>query len=112
MTPENAVEIIAALTGVIAVIVSLVTASGAAKQSAFTQLEKVVKELRTSLNEEKAARKTLQDDLNEEKEARRDMEAELKKEQKRRDRIERWAHALANQLIENHIKPVALSDIE
>jgi septal ring factor EnvC (AmiA/AmiB activator) len=109
MTPESAVEIVAVLTGVIAVIVSLVTASGAVKQTAFNS---VIAELRKSLEDEKKARHLLEKDLELEKKERRRLEADLEKEQKRRDRIERWARALAGQLHENHITPIKLEDIE
>lgn len=70
-------EFIAALTAIIAVIVSLVTATTAAKQSAFSDLKKVV------------------DDLQE----------ELKQERVHRTKVERWARKLVRQLQDNGIEP-------
>ena len=109
MTPDNTVEIIAALTGVIAVIVSLVTASGAVKQTAFNS---VIAELRKSLENEQKARAALQKDLEEEKQVRRKLENDLRREQQQRNRLERWARALVAQAQKNHIVPIKLEDIE
>ena len=92
------VDVLVALTGIIAVFVSLLTAANAAKQSAFKHLENVVDQLWIELEDAKEENKKLK--------------KELEKKERHWERVERWAHALANQLIENHIKPVALEDIE
>lgn len=71
------IEIVTALTAIIAVVVSLITATSAAKQSAFESLKKVVDELQEQLDEER----------------------------KRRQKVERWARLLVKQLQENGIVP-------
>jgi hypothetical protein len=48
----DAANIIVVLTGVIAVIISLITAASSAKQSAFERLEKVVARLERRLKDE------------------------------------------------------------
>lgn len=74
---EVNVEFIATLTAIIAVLVSLITATTTAKQSAFADLKKVV------------------DDLQE----------ELRQERVQRQKVERWARKLVAQLQENGIEP-------
>jgi hypothetical protein len=89
------------LTGVIAVVVSLVTAVTATRKGAFDDLKVVVDELRKNLE-------ITREDLRNEKEAREKLEKELATERRKRIRIEMWAHSLAQQLKENHITPVKL----
>lgn len=103
-------NILIALTGIVAVIVSLITALSSAKQSAFNDLKKVVDELRTSLKDEKERGDRLENELNIERERNDKLEEMVNEERHARQRVERWARHLVKQLEDAHITPVELME--
>lgn len=105
-------NIIIALTGIAAVIVSLITALSSAKQSAFNDLKKVVDDLRMSLKDEKERGDRFEDELRIERKRNDKLEQMLNEERHARQRVERWARQLVNQLEENNIHPVDLMETD
>ena len=85
------IGLMAGLTGIIAVIISLITASSAAKRSSFEELKDIVLTLRSELDMERKARIRLQ--------------AELEIERAKRMRFEDWGRRLVTQLEEKNIVP-------
>ena len=97
MTLEVIVGIVVGLTGIIAVIVSLLIASTAAKRGAFEDLKQVVDRLERDLVKERTLREKLEEDVH--------------RERRRAWRWEDWARRLVRQLRENNLEPVAFDYI-
>lgn len=90
------VELLIGVTGIITVIVSLLTALTSARRSAFDELKQVVDTLQRSLDEEKKRRVEL--------------EAAFIDERKERIKIENWARKLVRQLQVANIVPAEMDE--
>ena len=92
------VEVVIVLTGVVSVIVALITAVTSTRRSAFDELKQVVDALQKSLDDEKKRRNEL--------------ETAFINERSHRMRIENWARRLVRQLEVANIVPAELDDEE
>ncbi len=108
---DDLLAALGAITAIIAVVVTLINANHTFRQSAFKELQAVVERLDKDLKEEKKERGKLEDQLKAEKKLREKLEQDLAAANSRADRVERWAHALVNQLKENHIRAVRFEEV-
>jgi hypothetical protein len=92
----QSVDVVIALTGVITVIVALITAATSARRSAFDELKQVVETLQKSLDIERSRREEL--------------EKSFLNERDQRIRIENWARRLVKQLQDVNITPAEMEE--
>lgn len=133
MSAENSVSLISILIGVIAVIVSLITASSTARQSAFEKLDKYVTRLEARLTVVEKERDTLEKRLQIVEKERDEtveklrvlgternslekrfqaVERDLQTERDERAKFEKWARRLSEQLKQANIIPVPFDTSE